>query len=129
VLNKSTKAIIRDKKNKYLFQLRDNLKDISSPNKWGFFGGKVKKGERPSDCMIRELKEELNIRSKVEREYFRKFNSKTNCMHYFFIVTILDPVHEKNLTEGQALGWFNINEIKKKKFAWEVERFLQLTNK
>ena len=67
MLNKATKAIIRDKKNKYLFQLRDNLKEISSPNKWGFFGGKVKKGERPSDSMIRELKEELNIR-KISRK-------------------------------------------------------------
>ena len=83
MLNKATKAIIRDKKNKYLFQLRDNLKEISSPNKWGFFGGKVKKDEKPSDCMIRELKEELNIKIKVEKEYFQVINFDTNFLHFF----------------------------------------------
>ena len=128
MLNKATKAIIQDKKNKYLFQLRDNLKEISSPNKWGFFGGKVIIGEKPSDCMIRELKEELNIRTKVEKEYFQAINFDTNFLHFFFKVITLDKVNENNLTEGQALGWFTIEQIKKKNMAWEVHKFIEFKN-
>ena len=51
---KATKLIII-RNNKYLFQLRDKKKKIFSPNKWGFFGGKVQYGETPEACAKREL--------------------------------------------------------------------------
>ena len=35
---------------------------------------------------------------------------------------------ENNLTEGQALGWFTIEQIKKKNMAWEVHKFIEFKN-
>ena len=43
--------------------------------------------------------------------------------------TLFTPlVSENNLTEGQALGWFTIEQIKKKNMAWEVHKFIEFKN-
>ncbi len=35
--------------------------EMSLPTKWEFPGGKIEPGESEKDCLIREIKEELNI--------------------------------------------------------------------
>ena len=42
---KAVKAIILVNKN-YLLQLRDKKKNISFPNHWGLFGGRIDKKEK-----------------------------------------------------------------------------------
>ena len=56
-------AIIR-KNGKLLIAQRKN-DSKREPNKWEFPGGKVEFGEHPEDAIIREIKEELNIKIKV----------------------------------------------------------------
>lgn len=127
MINKATKIIVV-KNNKYLFQLRDNKKKISSPNKWGFFGGKVEKNETPEECAKRELFEEIKVKCKISYKYFEVVNKKTNFLHFFFRVIIFGKVKKINLTEGQDLGWYSEKEIKKKNIAWEVKKFFKLKN-
>ena len=55
---KVTCAIIR-KNNKILVAKRSETMHLSC--KWEFPGGKVENGESEIDCLIREIKEELNI--------------------------------------------------------------------
>lgn len=125
--NKAVKLIITKNK-KYLFQLRDKNKKIYSPNRWGFFGGKVRKGERPENCAKRELYEEIKVKCSITKKYFEVINNKTKYLHYFFKVKTVGKFRKKNLTEGQDFKWFTKEQILKKKNAWEVKKFFNLVN-
>lgn len=57
-LVKVTCAIIEDGGRVLLAQRSDDM-DLSG--KWEFPGGKIREGEEPSACLIREVKEELGI--------------------------------------------------------------------
>ena len=61
---KVTCAII-EKAGKVLLAQRGPPMDL--PNKWEFPGGKVRQGESPSVCLVREIKEELGIDITVKK--------------------------------------------------------------
>lgn len=52
-------AIIRNEENEVLVVQRGQNTD--HPRKWEFPGGKLKKGETPEECIVREIREELSI--------------------------------------------------------------------
>ncbi len=58
-------AIIKNHKNEVLVTQRSEK--MSLPLKWEFPGGKIEKNETPEECLIREIKEELNIEVVIER--------------------------------------------------------------
>ncbi|MEN8118331.1 MAG: (deoxy)nucleoside triphosphate pyrophosphohydrolase [Bacteroidota bacterium] len=45
--------------------ITQNGEDSDHPFQWEFPGGKVKSGESPQECIIREIKEELELGIKV----------------------------------------------------------------
>ena len=60
------------------------------PLKWEFPGGKVEPGESPRDAVVRELREELGIEAKVDREVERydfAYAPGSITRLYFFQVT------------------------------------------
>jgi len=48
-------------KNENKFLITQRLDNSRMPGKWEFPGGKIEAGESPENCIIREIKEELNI--------------------------------------------------------------------
>src|SRR5579859_2027190 len=47
--------------NKILLQLREDKKEIRHPNIWCTLGGHLEGDEEPEACLIREMKEELDL--------------------------------------------------------------------
>ena len=118
----ASKAIILNK-NKYLLQLRDNKKNIYSPNCWGFFGGEVQENETPEKCIKRELQEELSIKCDFLMKINEYLYPKTGTLLYFFFVNPIGKITLNNLNEGQDIGWFSKEQIKKLKKAWDLKSF------
>ena len=123
-----SKAVIINK-NKYLLQLRDNKKNINSPNRWCFFGGGFNKGETAEECVKREIQEELSIKCKILTKIYEYINYKTETYNYFFHVKPIDKIILSNLNEGQDIGWFNKVQIKKIKKAEDVKIFFYFLSK
>ncbi|MAI05666.1 MAG: hypothetical protein CBC47_00610 [Alphaproteobacteria bacterium TMED87] len=113
-------AIIKNPSNDYLLQLRDLINGIFYPGHWGLFGGGLEKKDiDPKDCVIRELKEELNI--SFNREQIVEFTNFTFDFSfsnrgilsrtYFEIEINQDQMENIILGEGSDYGFFEIEEI------------------
>lgn len=80
---------------------------------WEFAGGKVEEGERPEDCLARELDEELGIKVDVSA-----FEALTFASHTYDDFHLLMPLFicrewqgEPHGREGQALVWVSLDEL------------------
>ena len=87
-----------------------------------------KKKENAEKCLKRELYEELSIRIKIIMKIFECNNPETNNYINYFYVKSLDDITVKNLTEGQNLGWFKKNQIKKLKMGHDLKIFFDFIN-
>ena len=116
-------------KDKYLLQLRDDKKNIYSPNCWGFFGGACKENETSEQCMKRELQEELSTKCDFLMKIHECMHYKTGTYIYFFYTKLNKKITKKNLKEGQDMDWFYPHQIKKLKKAWDTKIFFDLVFK
>lgn len=81
---------------------------------WEFPGGKVEKGERPEDCLVRELREELGIETKTAC-----LAPLTFASHAYEDFHLLMPLYvcrrfEGTPTgrEGQGLKWVRARDLR-----------------
>lgn len=100
-----------------------NNEDSDHPLQWEFPGGKVKTGETETDCIIREIKEELNLTVEVvgalvpvEHDY----NIKTIRL-IPFVCRLLSG--DLKLNDHNAIEWISANELNEVDFA-EADRIL-----
>ena len=117
--HKSVHAIILFK-DKYFIQKRDNKKNIHFPNFWGLFGGKIKNNELKIDAIIREIKEETNLKiNKPKKNLSFIIHGKnlglTRNISYF--VLNLDKIPKNiKIFEGSNFKFAKFENIKKLKF-------------
>ncbi|MBI4589453.1 MAG: (deoxy)nucleoside triphosphate pyrophosphohydrolase [Candidatus Rokubacteria bacterium] len=78
---------------------------------WEFPGGKLRPGETLSECLRRELKEELGVEisvgEKLETVSWR-YPERTVVLHFFHCNLIGGPVVPQ---EGQAVAWATPEEL------------------
>jgi len=95
---KVTCAIIVDGKKLLLAQRGEQM---SLPLKWEFPGGKIREGESASDCLIREIKEELELNISIMKALPSSFHdyetfSLELLPHICAITTGTLTLHEHN---------------------------------
>lgn len=116
-------AILRNKEGKILFQLRD--KNGRNPNKWGIFGGGIKKNETPEQAVIRELKEELGI--VTSRSDFIKEHNIPLVNYHIFQIKLRKIPKKSDLREGKRMKLMTKEEFFKTKNAiLRVKIFLKI---
>lgn len=120
-MRKTARAIII--KDGYLYVVRRITK------KWGTYfsipGGGIEKGETPSQAVIREVKEELNLDVEII-SLFNEYNEKEyGNYHYIFICNIIGGILGKGA--GEEYEWtdpdnlyipdkIKLNEVKEATF-------------
>ena len=102
-------VILYDKDKRILIQHRtdDAPKD---PDRWGFFGGCLEKGETPLDAAKRECSEELEY--SLENPLLILKINQDNTEAYVFIEKY-NPKKKLVLKEGKDMKWFKIKDIDK----------------
>lgn len=116
-------AILKNKEGKILFQLRDE--NGRNPNKWGIFGGGIKKGETPTHALIREIKEELGVNIS-NSDILKKYKVPLIDYHIYEIL-LKDSPKRFQLKEGKDMRFMRKEEFMKMNNAlWRVKIFLRL---
>jgi 8-oxo-dGTP diphosphatase len=125
VKRKGSSIIFIDDEGQILLFLRDNKPDLPYPNMWDVPGGHVEADESPEKCIIREMKEEMDLVLN-KFDLFSKIEFEDRIEYTFWARADLD-IDEIELTEGQKLEWFSRDEARQTRLAYGfnaiVEKF------
>ncbi len=122
-----TSIIFINRRHQVLLLLRDDDPTIPYPNRWDLPGGHVEAGETPEACIIREMKEEIDL----DLDDFTLFaiTAMTDRTEFTFWQSADLDIGRINLTEGQRLRWFTRDEARATPLAFGfnpiVEAFYQ----
>jgi 8-oxo-dGTP diphosphatase len=123
VKRKGSSIIFINEEGQILLFLRDNKSDLPYQNMWDVPGGHVETDESPEKCIIREMKEEMDL-VLDEFELFSKIEFEDRIEYTFWARADLD-IDEIKLTEGQQLKWFTRDEAKQTQLAYGFNEIVE----
>jgi 8-oxo-dGTP diphosphatase len=110
---------------KVLLVQRDNIPLIPYPNYWNLPGGGIDIDESDDEAIVREVEEEVGLKS-LEFIFISKDTFENGCVvsKYFAKLTKKqkDAVNIKE--EGQAFGFFTLDEVFKKQINPNLRSYL-----
>lgn len=93
-------------KGKVLLRLRDDKPGLMFPNQWDTIGGAVEQGENHWEAAVRETREEIGLEL-TDQVFWRDYQSV--ALVHIYAAPLDLPVERIVLTEGQKLGWFDLD--------------------
>jgi len=120
---KGCSIIFLDDENRILLLLRDDKPDIPYPNMWDVPGGHVDPGESPEDCIIREMKEEMDLQL-TDFSLFTVMEFDDRIEYVFWKRENL-VIPEIRLHEGQRIEWFTEDRAKGQRLAYGFNRIVR----
>jgi len=113
---------INDKEQVLLF-LRDDIPEIPFPNMWDVPGGHLEPGETPEKCIVREMREEMDLN--LEDFKFFSVREFDDRIEYTFWKKQNLDISLITLYEGQRLDWFSKEEVEKTELALGFNQILE----
>lgn len=109
-----------------LLQQRDDRPNLRFPGCWVTFGGAVEEGETPDEAIHRELFEEIELELPLKRwrvdDYHMEDQGKKVIVESFTFVGRIDrTAFEIKLNEGQALGYFGLDDLDNLQIGYNFE--------
>jgi 8-oxo-dGTP diphosphatase len=102
---------------RYLAQKRDQIPEISMPDRWCLFGGQIEENESPEEALRRELMEEIEF-SPGEMTFFTQMAfdavySDGGSRRRWYFEAPINPeiIPDLVLHEGAGFGLFTIKEL------------------
>jgi 8-oxo-dGTP diphosphatase len=119
---KGTSIIFVNDQKQILLFLRDDKPGLPYRNMWDIPGGHVEDGETPEQCIVREMKEEMDLTLKqFELLSVKEFDDR---IEYTFWKKVDFNIENINLHEGQRLKWFTEFEAKDTKLAYGFNQII-----
>ena len=118
----SSIIFINDKRQILLF-LRDDIPGLPYPNTWDVPGGHVEINESPTNCIVREMKEEMNL-SLSRFKLFSEIEFEDRVEYTFWARADFE-IGQIELTEGQKLKWFTEDEARQTKLAYGFNEIIE----
>ncbi len=103
-----------------------------------FPGGGLEFGEGIADCVIREFKEELNLKVSIIRHFYTTdffvtsaFNTNSQVISIYYLVKADEPMKFKVSTKefdfvkkagAQSLRWIPLDDIKESNFTFVIDK-------
>ena len=109
--------------NEILLFKRDDIPSIPYPGMWDIPGGHVEEGETPEQCIVREMKEEMNL--ELEAFYLFSVMEFDDRIEYTFWKRANLDIKNIELKEGQCLRWFKEDEAKRTDLAYGFNEIIE----
>jgi 8-oxo-dGTP diphosphatase len=109
--------------NEILLFLRDDKPSIPFPNMWDLPGGHAEENETAEACIVREMKEELDL--DIEGFHLFSVNEFPDRIEHTFWQRTDFEVDKITLHEGQYMRWFTQEEIENRELAMGFNQILR----
>ena len=86
-------------------------------NKWEFPGGKIEAGESAEDCLVRELKEEFDINTDIEKYFGKSIYQYTDFKIKLIVYKVKWISGRIRSTSHDLYEWIKIDDIDNYDFA------------